>query len=303
MNSTGLDSEDIMKTTKMKSNNEILNDTLIQKSGIYKIINKIDDKYYVGSTKDFDKRWLEHKSALIGNRHPNDKLQRAWNKYGQDKFEFVITESTDPTKTILRHVEQKYLNEAKNEQTKCYNLNFASSGGELSEYSIEKIRQKALNRDYVKLTEKYTPEERKQKYGLSNSRNPNWKGGISIKLCKCGKKMCYYSKTCMKCKDNTPHFLGKKHSDDSKHKMSLSNKGRKVSDSTKSIKKIQNSGNSNPNSDPAIYQWKNILTGNTFTGTRYDFRKTHNISVDSDKGLVKGEYSQTKSGWRLDTHQ
>jgi group I intron endonuclease len=200
MNSIELDSEDIMNDTKIKSNTETLQDTLNQKSGIYKIINKLDGKYYVGSTKDFNKRWLDHKSALIGNRHPNDKLQRAWNKYGQDKFEFVITESTDPTKTILKQVEQKYLNVAKNEQTKCYNLNFESKGGELSEYSIEKIRQKALNRDYVKLTDKYTPEERKQKYGLSKSRNPNWKGGISIKLCKCGKKMDYYSKTCMQCR-------------------------------------------------------------------------------------------------------
>ena len=107
MNSIELDSDDIMNDTKIKSNNETLKDTLNQKSGIYKIINKVNGKYYVGSTKDFNKRWLDHKSALIGNRHPNDKLQRAWNKYGQDKFEFVITESTDPTKTILKQVEQK----------------------------------------------------------------------------------------------------------------------------------------------------------------------------------------------------
>lgn len=230
MNSTELDSEDIMKTTKMKSNKEILNDTLIQKSGIYKIINKIDGKYYVGSTIKFTQRWTEHKNDLIHNRHPNDKLQRAWNKYGENAFVFVEIDYVLPNRKLLVETEQQYLDIAKTEQNRCYNLNFNASGG-----------------------------------------NTGW--------------------------------LGKKHTDESKCKMSLANKGRKCSPVTKAIKKIQNSGNSNPNSDPTIYKWKNVLTGNTFTGTRYEFRKTHNISVDSDKGLVKGEYSQTKSGWKLDTHQ
>ena len=66
-------------------------------SGIYKIINKINGKYYVGSSvniKDYpNNRWSRHIADLNANRHHNDYLQRAWNKYGQDAFEFIIIEN------------------------------------------------------------------------------------------------------------------------------------------------------------------------------------------------------------------
>jgi hypothetical protein len=53
-------------------------------SGIYKIINKINNKYYVGSSK-----------------HINPHLQNAWNKYGQNNFDFVITEECSSNKKVL----------------------------------------------------------------------------------------------------------------------------------------------------------------------------------------------------------
>lgn len=299
MNSIELDSEDIMKNIVMKSNKETSNDTLNPKSGIYKIVNKVDGKYYVGSTKDFNNRWRTHKSTLSKNIHPNDYLQRAWNKYGEQSFEFIIIELTNSLKTTLLEVEQCYLDIAKTEHGNCYNLNYKSNGGELSEYSIDKIRQKALKREYPSWKEKYTDIERKEKWGKPLSENANWRGGVSIKICPCGKKMDYYSTTCMECRPNSVGWKGKKHSMESKSKMSIAQKGRNVSESTKSIKKIQNSGMNNPNADLSVYQWKNILTEEIFMGTRYEFRKIHNISVDSDKGIVKCEYKQTKSGWTL----
>ena len=62
------------------------------KSGIYGIKNKINNKIYVGQTYDFNYRWGKHKIALRSNTHSNKKLQFAWNKYGEDNFEFFVIE-------------------------------------------------------------------------------------------------------------------------------------------------------------------------------------------------------------------
>ena len=61
-------------------------------SGIYKIVNLITGKYYVGSTKSFETRKTCHFSRLRNNNHTNKHLQNAYNKYGADNFKFEIVE-------------------------------------------------------------------------------------------------------------------------------------------------------------------------------------------------------------------
>ena len=84
-------------------------------SGIYKIVNKVNGKYYVGSSRDIRKRWRsDHRKELTYNYHSNDYLQKAWNKYGGDSFELVIVERVELCE--LQKVEQKYLDIAKSQQ-------------------------------------------------------------------------------------------------------------------------------------------------------------------------------------------
>ena len=60
------------------------------KTGIYKILNKTNNKVYVGSATDIKKRWRDHKWYLNHNKHHNSHLQLSWNKYGAEAFEFII---------------------------------------------------------------------------------------------------------------------------------------------------------------------------------------------------------------------
>lgn len=60
---------------------------------IYSITNVVDQKRYIGQTKIFAHRKVEHLSALRRNVHHNVYLQRAWNKYGENCFEFEILQS------------------------------------------------------------------------------------------------------------------------------------------------------------------------------------------------------------------
>lgn len=60
---------------------------------IYKIENKVNGKIYIGSTvRPFYIRKYEHLSSLRDNIHYNSYLQRSFNKYGEDNFEFIIIE-------------------------------------------------------------------------------------------------------------------------------------------------------------------------------------------------------------------
>lgn len=80
------------------------------KSGVYVITNIVNGKIYIGSSVNIKKRWTQHKYKLNKGAHANKYLQRAWNKYGVDKFEFIILNLIDkPNKNVLIQQEQKYL--------------------------------------------------------------------------------------------------------------------------------------------------------------------------------------------------
>lgn len=67
------------------------------KSGIYKITNLLNDKFYIGSTCNFKDRKSKHK-----NRKSNTIISRAIQKYGWDNFKFEIIEYCDVDKLIER---------------------------------------------------------------------------------------------------------------------------------------------------------------------------------------------------------
>jgi len=60
--------------------------------GIYKIVNLLDAKLYVGMSVDVESRIRRHRQELDKNKHPSIHLQNAWNKYGAENFEFGIIE-------------------------------------------------------------------------------------------------------------------------------------------------------------------------------------------------------------------
>lgn len=60
-------------------------------SGVYKIVNKINNKIYIGSsTRSIKRRFWEHLVKLKNNKHVNKHLQHAFNLYGEENFAFEV---------------------------------------------------------------------------------------------------------------------------------------------------------------------------------------------------------------------
>jgi group I intron endonuclease len=91
---------------------------------IYKIINLVNDKFYVGSTTNKKVRFREHRKQLRGNRHHCKHLQAAWNKYGEAKFDFVVVEEVPPEHS-LHGAEDRYLKQHFGKPY-CYNSGAAA---------------------------------------------------------------------------------------------------------------------------------------------------------------------------------
>lgn len=88
--------------------------------GIYKIINVINNKFYVGSAVDLKRRKARHFSELRTGKHNNRYLQASWLKYGEAAFVFVVVEELPPEADLLA-AENVWLKEHVGKDY-CYNI-------------------------------------------------------------------------------------------------------------------------------------------------------------------------------------
>lgn len=78
-------------------------------SGIYQIQSKIHpEKIYIGSAVDIQERWRIHLRGLRNNKHHSKKLQRHFNKYGEQDLQLSLVLECD--KEVLINAEQAFIN-------------------------------------------------------------------------------------------------------------------------------------------------------------------------------------------------
>ena len=129
----------------------------IYKTGIYQIKNKINNKKYIGSTRvtghkfpcrnGFFKRWTTHKNSLNNNSHRNYHLQNAWNKYGEQNFEFEILSLCPPEYCFK--LEQWFVDNLKPE----YNIKLIIQGRNSYKWTDEQRKNASIKRKNLKLSE------------------------------------------------------------------------------------------------------------------------------------------------------
>lgn len=108
--------------------------------GIYQIVNRQNNKIYIGGTLDLRERLANHISELRNNRHHSIYLQRAFNKYGIDSFYFEILELCEPDWNIIEKLEQGYFEKYRETFVKnTYNILNISNRGFSKNHSEETI--------------------------------------------------------------------------------------------------------------------------------------------------------------------
>jgi len=88
------------------------------RSGIYTITNTVNGHQYIGSAKDLKGRQRNHFYELAKGQHRNDHLQKAYNLYGIDSFQFNVLEFV-PILTDLVSREQHYIDTLAPEYNIC----------------------------------------------------------------------------------------------------------------------------------------------------------------------------------------
>ena len=202
-------------------------------SGIYQIKNVINDHRYIGSAKNIADRWKAHIRHLRKIKHCNKHLQYAWNKYGEDNFEFSILEECEENQLINR--EQYYLDISKHEYNICQ-----KAGNSLgTKHSLEARRKISL----AKKGKPLSPEHRAKLVVISTNMSLETRAKISV----AGKGRVFTPEHCAKISAaNKGHVvtsetraklrtinLGKHHSEETCIKISAIWKGRKHSPETR----------------------------------------------------------------------
>jgi group I intron endonuclease len=124
--------------------------------GIYAIKNIVTNKIYIGQSMDVQRRWKNHKKDLISNKHANKKMQRSFNKYGSENFEFYMLEVCSLESLSLK--EQKWIDS----YLKSNLLNF----------NLQVEENNFRGKKHLASTKKYMSKIKKGKYEGKN--NPNY---------------------------------------------------------------------------------------------------------------------------------
>lgn len=105
-------------------------------SGVYMIRNKVNGYAYYGCTmSSLHQRIKAHRYSLNGGSHFNAHLQKAWDKYGPENFEFVVLVITERSEALS--TEQRLLALVVGNPN-CYNMQVYASAPPLREKATRK---------------------------------------------------------------------------------------------------------------------------------------------------------------------
>ena len=142
--------------------------------GIYMIYSNIDNRVYIGSSKNIKRRLERHLSELKLNKHKNIHLQRFSNKYGIENIKWKILDNC--IEDDLLSLEIKRVEEF-DSLNKGFNLEYPDRSFKTDEHKLNlsiSIRNSSkIKRVYMyknnELIEKGTPRYLSEKYNLDNS--------------------------------------------------------------------------------------------------------------------------------------
>ena len=210
---------------------------------IYMYINKINGHSYIGQAKNFNKRHREH-ICKTNHKYPID---RAFNKYGKDNFKVIILKENLESQCLLNFWECYFIDKYNTLNNGNYNLSSGgSNGNNFTNKTKEEMEQFKRNMSEIK---KGTIMEEETKQQISKT---------------------------MKERYSENHWMnGRTLSEETKKKISDSQKGRQQTEETKI--KISNA-----------HKGKTLTTNHKEKLSKAkDNKKQKIVSIDIDTGYVE----------------
>jgi group I intron endonuclease len=192
------------------------------KSGVYKIVNLINNRIYIGSAKEFKGRWKQHYYSLKANKHSNKFLQSDYNKCGEDAFRFEVIEVTSKDKKERLLLEEEYILKFYDKGQMCYNLcNRAVSREGCSSADSTSTRQKKSS-SMKAAWKKMSPETKKRRselislaHSTQEAKDRNKKKWVEQNMQQYSGIIAGWNKGMKlpQCSGDKHHMYGKKHSE------------------------------------------------------------------------------------------
>lgn len=123
--------------------------------GIYKILNIINNKVYIGSSINLYKRIKEHFYTLKKDKHSNKYLQNAYNKHLIENFKVEILEEVIDKKLLL--------------ERKQYYIDFFNATNPDNGYNICPIAGNTLGQKFSAESKQKMSDKAKLRIGIKNS--------------------------------------------------------------------------------------------------------------------------------------
>lgn len=201
------------------------------KSGVYQIVNKLNNRIYIGSAFEFKSRFKQHLSSLRKGKHHNKFLQRDFDKCGSDAFVFEVLEVVEGEQANRLIVEQKHIDYHYDKQGSCYNLKKETTVTAMSSFSkTPEETRKLISKNLKRFWSDPKQKERCSEWSKALWADPKYRQ----KKIEEAKSRVASSETRQKMREAK---LGKKASLETRQKLSKLHKGSKMPPRTEEWKK------------------------------------------------------------------
>ncbi len=219
------DSGDTLSSIQMSGRLNFLPAPYISRcSGIYAIVNKSNNKVYIGSAIKLHKRWNSHRHDFeVGRQNPY--LMSAFRKQPDDFYFEIIEELPESTKAVRLEREQFWMNFYQSYIPKHgYNLCPKAESCEGAKHGPEySAKISARMKEYYKNKVWTEEERRKQSVATMGHKGAVWSDEQR--------------------KKRSEQYKGRKHSEESKRKMTLVRTGMKLPKKGRPVLQVNMEGN------------------------------------------------------------
>ena len=182
-------------------------------SAIYAIVNNVTRDMYVGSAVVVNRRWSAHRRDLVKHSHYNTRLQRAYDKYGADAFDWEIIQFVDNKSELIAR-EQFWMNFF----APVYNGRPIANSPLGTKHSAETRAKMSAAAKKKVFTEDHKQNISKAKKGICTTSDAQKK-----RLSDLGKGKIFSAEVRAKISATS---IGRYHTDEAKQKISAANKAR-----------------------------------------------------------------------------